>query len=148
MSDEHFYNTLNSIARPLTLQYTTIVMRRTPNMNIQTVIQLFKTPLEVKCNINYYSFRMRSIYHMEASSSSAVMAAAFGSSSARSWAETSSMAEFSWAIFSVSLLRVLCSKQTQVKLIIFVNRNHSTYKIPIDSGCNSPKNLCSTSFSF
>lgn len=53
----------------------------------------------------------KSIYHMEASSSSGVTAAPFEELSARSCAETVSMAEFNCSIFSVSILRVFCPCQ-------------------------------------
>ena len=50
--------------------------------------------------------------YIEAPTSSEFTATPLGASSPWSWAETSSMAEFNWAIFSVNILRVLCSHHT------------------------------------
>lgn len=51
---------------------------------------------------------LQTLYHMEASISSEATATPFGASSACSWADTSSMAEFNCSIFSASILRVFC----------------------------------------
>ncbi|KAI5319876.1 hypothetical protein L3X38_039584 [Prunus dulcis] len=58
-------------------------------------------------HIPNYTKTLQAFYYMEASISSEATPAPFGASSACSGAETSSMAEFSCAIFSASILRVL-----------------------------------------
>lgn len=68
-------------------------------------------------------------FQMAASISSEFTAAPFGASSDRSWEETSSIAEFNCAIFSVSIFRVFCQSDDEqnvspgICMYVYINCN-------------------------